>query len=186
MRDPKELRSVDDIANEIKKRRRDKAAGVVTVENHEAKERSQREAALVGGFVGELASREAPFIGRALLGFRCVGDVWRAEPQRPFYPCGLMIFGDVPAGAMLELAVIGQQMQVMVSSTPVPAKFFSTWRSYEQLAKAVDEGLEPPGWCTWDIVHVGYRVEIRLGTREGKPLDSSDGVDVAMWGETIL
>src|SRR6185369_1898722 len=104
----------------------------------------EKDDALLGpeGTPRHLHRAPLPEVYRCMLGFESDGVFWRAMPQRPFLPRGLMLWG-VPDGATLEQAVIGQELQVLVSASGVPAKFFAMAKSYEELAKRVDEGCEP-------------------------------------------
>lgn len=106
-----------------------------------------------------------------------------ASSQRPFKPRGLAIWG-APNGAELRQALVGATMQLVASWGGIPCKFFSYGDSYEQIAKLVADGKEPPAWCAWDIVHVGMTVQLYI-EHNGRALGPNDGVEVVMWGHSI-
>lgn len=118
---------------------------------------------------------------RGVLGFDFNGSDFQSQPQRPFKPRGLMIWG-APDGAVVDQATVGQCLQVLQSVDGVPAKFFGFGKNYADLAKMVDAGVEPPAWCDWDTAFVGSVVRIRIRDRNGKPLGPKDGIELCMWG----
>jgi len=119
---------------------------------------------------------------RGLLGFHFDGDSWWGETQRAFYPRGLAIW-NCPPGAVLEIATIGCDMQVMMSHDAVPARFFGFGDSFEQIAKLVEEGKDPPAWCSWKAFTPGERVRIALRAGvKGEYLGPDHGVELVMWG----
>src|SRR5262245_26534383 len=94
-------------------------------------------------------------VKRAVCGFDYKPDLrlWQAQPLQPFRPLGLMIW-DAPIGALLSQAKVSINEQVLVSWQPVPAHFFSMGRSYEEVARLLEEGIEPPSWCQFDTCTV--------------------------------
>lgn len=118
---------------------------------------------------------------RGLLGFTFDGGFFVGEPYRPFVPHGLAIWG-APAGARLIQALIKCDQQVSMSHAPVPARFFAFGDSYEQIAKLLDEGKEPPTWADWDVIELGSRVRITLESVDNKLLTPADGIELVMWG----
>lgn len=123
-------------------------------------------------------------VKNCVMPFEYVGTKFIARPQRPFKPHGLAIWG-APRGAVLEQALIGTSMQLVCSYSDIPCRFFSYGDSYEQIAKLVNEGKEPPAWCAWDIVHVGMNVQLYIAL-DGTPLGPSDGLEVIMWGRSVM
>lgn len=126
-------------------------------------------------------------VSRGLLGFEYneAAQLWRAIAQRPFQPRGLLLFG-VPHGSTLDQCVIGHNLQIVNGCERIPAKFFAMGDSYEQIAKLIDAGKEPPAWCTWSPIGVGQHVHIVLRDALGKSLGPADGVQVVFWGEAVL
>lgn len=93
-------------------------------------------------------------IQRRVLGFEFLNGCFVAEPMNVFKPNGLLIWG-APSGAVLSQCVIGTWLEVLCSHVGVPVHFFSTCKSYEQIAKALEINLEPAAWCQWQSVHPG-------------------------------
>jgi hypothetical protein len=121
---------------------------------------------------------------RCLLPFDSAsGGVYQAQAQRPFVPRGLAVWG-APPGAMLAFATCGQQLQLVASLGSVPARFFASGDSYEQIAKQLDAGAEPPAWCDWDPVEPGVYIRLTFTELDGKPLQTA--VELAMWGVAAL
>ena len=120
-------------------------------------------------------------VGKRALGFEYqdgafVGNVWTR-----FLPKGLIIWG-APDGSTLSQALITNANYGLASHAGVPTKFFGHWKSYAEIAKSVDEGLEPPGWCTWSSVLPGQMVRIVISAVDGRALGPKDGVEICMWG----
>jgi hypothetical protein len=118
---------------------------------------------------------------RVMLGFE-----WRADlgcyfsvPQHVFRPMGLMLWDLPDPKARIRQCLIGQNLQIVASWSPVPARFFTMGQSYEQISKLVDEGIEPPSWCSFDVVNLGLALKVEI-------IDSQDRAcptcQVAMWG----
>lgn len=132
--------------------------------------------------------RSSHEVVQAVLGFRFMGEgaggFWNGEPQRPFRPAGLIVWG-APAGAMLEMATIGRDMQLAVSCEPVPVRFFAMGESFADIAKKLDEGIQPPAWGNWDAVVPGVRARIRIVDRNGRGLGPADGIELVMWGFAV-
>lgn len=126
--------------------------------------------------------RPEPLAG--MLGLRFDGAAWTAMPQRSFRPRGLFIVGELRTGDRLDQAIIGQNLQVLQSCEGVPAHFFSTARSYEQIAKVVAEGGELPAWCEWNIIHVGQMVRVTVRALDGSPV-GPERIDLGFWGHTL-
>ncbi len=138
-----------------------------------------------------VSMRGAPFyrrdvrLRRALCGFEFAkGCGFTSFPQREFKPLGLAIWGAPPLATMQQ-ALIGSTNQVLVSYSGVPARFFAMGDSYEQIAKLMDEGKEPPGWCDWDVIELGQRAAVMVRSREGDMLGPDDGVEICFWGTAI-
>lgn len=110
-----------------------------------------------------------------------------AQPQMPFHPKGLAIYG-APAGACVE-CWIGIDLQAVVSWGDVPAKFFGSDLSFAQIAAKLDAGQEPPGWVEWKPIKVGDLVQLAVYRAAGERhalLGPPDGVHVVMWGHSAL
>lgn len=111
-----------------------------------------------------------------------VDGLFVADVQKPFKPKGLMIWG-VGAGDVVRIATIGRDHQLSVSFGDLPARWFSTWQSFADIAKAVDEGKEPPGWGEWSFVQPGLQIRILLSHPDpGRVFGPS--VELLMWGYT--
>jgi len=137
---------------------------------------------------GEVNLRRRPDprgIYRCLCGFGFAAGVWTSYPQRIFKPRGLVIWG-APPGAVLRQATIGQKLEVTVSCEGVPVKFFAFGDSYAQIGKLLDEGKEPPAWCSWSSVIPGSLIRIDIASADGRALTPKDGIELCMWGETVL
>lgn len=109
--------------------------------------------------------------------------LYTAEPQRLFHPRGLAVWG-APPGSQLAFSLISNQIQAVVSLGSVPARFFAFGDSYEQIAKKLDEGSEPPTWCDWDVVRPGTTVRLEFSDLDNNPLTVA--LELAMWGVAAL
>lgn len=123
-------------------------------------------------------------VGKRALGFEYhegafVGNVWTN-----FLPKGLIIWG-APDGSNLSQALISNANCALASHVGVPTKFFGHWKSYAEIAKSVDEGVEPPGWCTWSSVMPGQTIRIVISASDGRALGPKDGVEICMWGVSV-
>ncbi len=96
-----------------------------------------------------------------------------AWTQKPFQPRGLMLW-DVDH-AQLEMLTIGAHHELLCSFGPLPARWFTAAASFEQVAKAVAEGKEPPSWGSWSAVFPGQLVRLVFDRK----LDAPQAV---MWG----
>lgn len=125
-------------------------------------------------------------VRRGLLGFHFRdGLYFESQTVRPFKPSGLLVWG-APDGALLRQSYIGNDEQVLQSYDAAPVRFFSTGKSYEQIAKMLDEGAEPPEWVDWKPVVPGDIVRIRIESAEGKCLGPKDGLEICMWGLALV
>jgi hypothetical protein len=104
---------------------------------------------------------------------------WIASPDRPFIPHGLAIW-NTPPGSVVACALIASNLQITCSWGPVPARFFAFGDSYEQIAKKLDEGCEPPTWCDWDPIQPGANV--RLDIRNAEDIELGPPAEVVFWG----
>lgn len=109
--------------------------------------------------------------------------LYTAEPQRLFLPRGLAVWC-APDGAHISFALIGAQLQIVASLGKVPARFFAFGNSYEQIAKLLDVGAEPPAWCDWDPVAPGTHVRLEFTDARDEPLQAP--IELAMWGIAAL
>lgn len=109
---------------------------------------------------------------------------WGNHVQIPFKPRGLMIW-DAPPGAEVVHIVAGPRLELVATLGPVPARWFSIAQSYEQVAKALDEGQEPPAWAEWNFLDVGQYLAIRLELN-GRRLAPDGALQLVIWGEALL
>ncbi len=117
---------------------------------------------------------------KGMLGFKWNGDHFRAQPDQSFMPKGLMIW-DAPEGAWLTQTLISNQMQILASWDPVPVRFFTSAWSFEQIAKQLETGIEPPTWCEFDSCDIGNTIRVFLTDGNRQPI-LSEKTAVAMWG----
>lgn len=103
---------------------------------------------------------------------------FEAEPFETFKPEGLMIWG-ASYYATVRHILIGAVPQLVAGIAPIPARWFASSQSYEQVWRAHREGKDPPGWGDFSIVYHGMTVKIEIE-------DSSfDGVQLLMWGKSL-
>lgn len=142
--------------------------------------------------LGRLGRRGSPLlrdssphrIWRATLPFRESKErVFIAAPQRPFKPLGFIIWGAPPL-ATVEIQS-GVHLQASASADNIPAKWFASGRNFEQVKKVLDEGIDIPTWCNWDIVRPGIVIRALVRTDGGALIGGKAGVELCMWGETI-
>lgn len=106
---------------------------------------------------------------------------WENTAQVLFKPRGLMIW-DAPAGAVVEHCLIGINLEIVATIGPVPARWFSMQQSYDQIAKALDEGAEPPGWNDWRAIDVGQAIRLSIWAN-GAKVGPDSGMQLVLWGE---
>ena len=111
--------------------------------------------------------------------------MYDGEPQRLFLPRGLAVWG-APPGTMIDQALCGPQLQCVAAYGRVPARFFAFGDSYEQIAKKLDEGSEPPNWCDWDPISPGSRARLIFTEADGTRLPLNTPLELAMWGICTL
>jgi len=105
-----------------------------------------------------------------------------ASPQKPFRPRGLMLWN--AAHLSVEAVIIGNQHQVLVSFGKVPALWFMTSQTYEQVVSARAEGKEPgQGWGSWDALYPGIMVRLLFDGPLVGPSAEHD-VKAVMWGHS--
>jgi hypothetical protein len=109
--------------------------------------------------------------------------LYLGEPQRLFLPRGLAVWG-APPGAMVAASTIGMQLQIVAAYGPVPVRFFASGDSYEQIAKKLDAGAEPPTWCDWDPITPGNGARFEFVNEQGLPLQ--EPIELAFWGIAAL
>ena len=134
--------------------------------------------------VANRVARPATLDREALLPFAVDGErTLRAEPQRPFVPRGLMLWN--AAGLSVEAAIIGRDMQLVVACGKVPAQWFASSQSFEQVTKALAEGNAPGrGWGHWNPLYPGVLVRLEFdGLVAG--MQRSQPVQALMWGLTV-
>lgn len=102
--------------------------------------------------------------------------VYSTEPQVIFKPKGLMIWG-APDDAEVMHVKIGRSPQLTATWGPIPARWFSTFQSYEEVAKAIEEGKMPAGFGHFDVIQRGMTVEVHIQSKEKLP-----PTKILMWG----
>lgn len=103
--------------------------------------------------------------------------VLTGRPQKVFLPRGLMLWG--VAGMNLRAALVSVHDTINIGCGLVPAEWFATSQSFEQVLKAHAEGNGPGrGWGHWPNVHPGQMVRLLFD----RPLSGS--VRALMWGHT--
>jgi hypothetical protein len=117
----------------------------------------------------------------ALLGFDFAGQYFEARPYKPFRPRGLLIWGAPPL-AVIDFAQIDSQEQVKAGYSGVPARFFSTGESFEQIAKQLDEGKEPPCWVSWEAINPTGSCRVFVRDPLGVALGPAQGIELVFWG----
>ena len=121
---------------------------------------------------GDLSSLR-PLPGRCqrrLCGFEREGAEWVATPRVLFRPSALMLW-DVPERATISHSVAGNQIQLAVSSAPVPARFFATGHSFEEVVRRFEkEGIDAPYWCDFDTMDLGYSFRLTVLDDQGEPV----------------
>ena len=122
---------------------------------------------------------------RALLPFVWSDGAFYGRPQRPFRPKGLIIWG-APRGSTVY-AFIGCNVEGVVSYSGIPAKWFASGESYQQIRAKLEAGIEVPDWMTWDTCDVGIdiRIELRDAADSARTLGPADGIELLQWGESI-
>lgn len=112
--------------------------------------------------------------GGEIFGWR---RLYLAQPQVPFKPRGLMIWG-APDDADVTQIWIGRNLQVVAALGPIPAKWFSMAQSYEQVERLLKEGIEPPSWPDFNVVMIAQYVEVHIASKE----KLTDNTKIVMWG----
>ncbi len=121
---------------------------------------------------------------QALCAFEWAGFRFQAQPQMLFKPTGLVIYG-APQDAVFEYAQVGNQQELLVSFGKFPARFFNLDKSFEQIAKDLEQGLEPPAWGDWDTCQMGMNIRVTISAKDGSPLGPDQGVSIGMWGWVV-
>ena len=107
---------------------------------------------------------------RMLCGFELRETEWVAEPMVPFRPYALMLW-DVPERALVSHCILGNKGQIHASRAPVPARFFATGHSFEEVVRRFEkEGIDAPYWCDFDTFDPGYRMKLKVTTVDGEPV----------------
>ncbi len=117
----------------------------------------------------------------ALMTFGFRDGVFVAQPMAVFRPVGLVIWG-APPRSVVEHIQIASMLEGSVTPAPIPVRWFESGDNYEQIAAKLDAGQDLPAWVQWSAVRVGQIVQVRLQTRDGKPLGPDDGIEIVMWG----
>lgn len=122
---------------------------------------------------------------RGVLGFGFAEGQFVAAPDRPFKPRGLIIWG-APAGAQVRMALLDQREQVLRSADGIPARFFASGDSFEEIAKQLDAGKEPPAWVDFDMIDGWAMLRVVISSSEGMGLSDGDGLELVLWGYSQL
>jgi len=126
--------------------------------------------------VSELPGRCA----RRLCGFERQGSDWVAAPMVLFRPYALLLW-DTPKDAMISGAVTGNQIQVSVSNARVPARFFATGHSFEEVVRRFEkEGIDAPYWCDFDTIESGHVFRLSLVDEHDQPVERLQAVLLGM------
>lgn len=121
-------------------------------------------------------------IKRDFLGFKWEKSHFQAQIiAGAFRPMGLMLW-DCPPRTWMKQTLLGNRLQTLASWDPVPAELFMMAQSFEQIAKHIEEGIEPPTWPDFDSAHIGNLIRVELVDDDGKTVGPP--VRVAMWGLT--
>ena len=123
------------------------------------------------------------FIHKRVLGFRWQGECLIATPREPFKPRGLMLW-NLPDDTMVSACHCGNHREVLASQDPVPAMFFATALSFEQVEALLKMNKEPATWCTFSPLQQGTYVKLYL-TRDGILLTEDSKIRAAMWGQQL-
>ena len=117
---------------------------------------------------------------RRLCGFELKDAEWVARPQLLFRPYALMLWG-TPERAKVAHCIMGNEGQILVSAAPVPASFFATGHSFEDVVKRfVREGIDAPYWCDFKTFEVGTTMRLKVATEEGEPVRKLEAVLLGM------
>lgn len=107
---------------------------------------------------------------RRLCGFELEDDDWIARPDVLFRPYALQLW-DVPDAALITAALLGHRQQIKVSGAPVPARFFATGRSFEEVVRRFElEGIDAPYWCDFDTMELGHLFRLQVRFPGGTPV----------------
>src|SRR5512138_1430869 len=126
-------------------------------------------------FFGEVSDSRPPelqLVWRSLLGFRYSVHEFIAEPFRAFRPMGLLIW-NVPEQSTIRCEITSN-VEIVSSFDAVPARWFASAKSFEQLAESLQDGKEPPTWCDWHVVCPGQWVRLQLRDSQNQALGPSD------------
>ncbi len=91
--------------------------------------------------------------------------IYKGIPAVPFKPCGLMVWG-VDNHTLITSVVVSNE-ETLLSHDPIPAQFFATAKSYEELEEmAKEDKITLPTWCNFaacspsSLVRVGVKGNI--------------------------
>lgn len=91
--------------------------------------------------------------------------LWIAQPQLPFRPAALLLYG-VDATTFVTNILVGRNLQGYVALGRIPGEFFATARSYEKLLEQFAEnGIATPSWITFEPCMPGQQLVVHI---EGK------------------
>lgn len=115
-------------------------------------------------------------VDRRLCGLELRGEEWVGAPSIPFRPSAMLLW-DVPEKATVSYAIVGMEMQITASPAPVPARFFMTGHSFEDVVRNFEkEGIDAPYWCDFKTLAPGCEFRVRVRTMEGEPVRNLQGV----------
>jgi hypothetical protein len=109
---------------------------------------------------------------------------WVARPFRPFTPQGLLIWGAPPFARVRRIVVAGTPV-LIGNSEGVPARWFGTALSFEQLQRLIAAELQPPQWGSWPYIDMVTGMKIELVDRSGAAI-GSEVVEMVLWGAMVM
>lgn len=133
----------------------------------------------------ELAATAPQLWKRGVLGFGFAEGQFIATPDRAFKPRGLIIWG-APPGALVKMALLDQREQVLRSADGIPARFFASGESFDEIAKQIEAGKEPPAWVDFDLIEPWSMLRVVVALPQGLGLGEADGLQLALWGYSQL
>jgi len=135
--------------------------------------------------VGLVETHGTKKVQKMLMGYVWKGEYWMGQGFYNYRPVGLMIWGAVP-GMMLRQMKIGNLGQVIASWDPVPALWFGTAQSYEQLKELIKEDKALNSWVEFDTLSLGCYSQIDIRDKDGKPCGPNSGISMCTWGYAAI
>lgn len=116
-----------------------------------------------------------PFATKEDATFLC----FEASPRMPFKPTGLLLWNVSPLDEV-SACYVGRDTQLTATFEPVPAAWFASAYSFEEVEKRAELGKYPATWGHWNVAEPG--VIIRIEVRIKDPATDRDRVRALMWG----